>query len=164
MSLAARLLRRSAGDRRSSRVWDRGQWLCCVLVALTLMGLGLWSGAAMVLGRPVESTVQSCRTDLHAWGRFLGHRTECSVTTGDDDTYEHVVEASRRVPAGGALPLVELDGTYADAALTRDQTWFLPLGLAAAAGTWWMGFPSRVDLSYGRHAAPRKPGRRSAWL
>ncbi|CCG02039.1 protein of unknown function [Blastococcus saxobsidens DD2] len=50
-------------------------------------------------------------------------------------------------------------GAYADPTLSSHERWLVPLGLTVAVGTWWMGFPSRVDDTYGRHSAP-KPQRR----
>jgi len=151
-------LRRQAGNRRPARFWDRGQWLCGALIALISIGLGLWALTAEHLGRDVESTVRSCSTELHLSGRFLRHVTTCEVSVkridGQPPTIS--VETSRPYPAGAPLTLVVFRDTYADATLNSNYVWLLPLGLAVAAGTWWMGFPSRVDLAYGRHAAPRK--------
>ena len=152
------LLRREVGNRRSSRFWDRGQWFCGFAIAVLTLGVGLWSLSAMLLGREVDSTVQSCATELHLSGRLLRHVTDCEVTTELVDRHAAVrqVEASRPHPAGTKLTLVAYRGTYADAALNSNYVWLGPVGLAVAAGTWWMGLPSRVDLTYGRHAAPRK--------
>jgi hypothetical protein len=63
------LLRRRAGDRRSSRFWDRGQWFCALVVAVLSFGIGVWSVSATLFGEVVDSTVQSCETELDLSGR-----------------------------------------------------------------------------------------------
>jgi hypothetical protein len=124
--------------------------------------VGLWSVSASVLGQVVGSTVQSCDTELQLSGRFLRHVTDCRVTTeGVDGRHTTLqVETNRPHPADTRLPLVSSRGTYADAHLTSTYIWLVPLGMAVAVGTWWMGFPSRTDLTYGRHAALRTRRRR----
>ena len=124
------------------------------MIAVLTISVGLCSLSAMFRGREVDSTVQSCATVLH----LRGHVTFCEVTVVQVDGHPAIrqAEASRSYPAGTKLTLVAYRGTYVDAALNSDQVWLIPVGLAVAAGTWWMGLPSRVDLTYGRHAAPRK--------
>jgi hypothetical protein len=106
--------------------------------------------------------VQSCDTDLQPSGRFLRHVTDCQVTTegvdGHDTTVQ--VETSRPHRAHSRLSLIAFRDTYADAHLTSNYIWLIPLGVAVAVGTWWMGLPSRTDLTYGRHAALRTRRRR----
>lgn len=155
------LLRRQAGNRRSSRFWDRGQWFCGLTVAVLSTGIGLWSVSATLFGQAVESTVQSCDTELQASGRWLRHVTECEVTTSGANGQPAAlqVETRRPYPEDTELTLIAFRGTYADATLNSNYVWLIPLGLAAAAGTWWMGFPTCVDVTYGRHAAPRRPRR-----
>jgi hypothetical protein len=111
----------------------------------------------VVWGQRVESTVRSCDTELQLAGRWLRQVTECEVTAKgpDERPLDLRVESTRPFPAGAALTLTVFRGSYADASLSSDSAWLIPLGLAVGATTWWLGFPSRVDLTYGKHAATR---------
>ena len=150
------LLRRRAGRRRPGRFWDRGQWFLCVVLALLLIGIGLWSLSANWLGHPVVSTVRSCETELHMSGRFGRHVTYCEVLIpGSSVPVDDRVEARRPLPAGSQLMLTAFRDTYSDASLNSSYVWLIPLGVALGVATWWMGLPPRVDLNYGRHARPR---------
>lgn len=159
--MAVRMLRQEAGNGRPSRFWDRGQWFCGITVALIFVGLGGWALADEYFGQPVSSTVNSCETELHLAGRWLRHVTNCDVTlldTAGAPSHEQV-DTTRPYPSGAPLELTRLGDSYADAALTSNYIWGLPLGVAVGIGTWWMGFPSRVDSSYGKHAASRNRGK-----
>ncbi|CCG02037.1 protein of unknown function [Blastococcus saxobsidens DD2] len=79
------LFRRRAANRRSSRFWDRGMWFCGLALALLVLGLGLWSLSATLLGQPVDARVQSCETELQGAGRFVWNATDCEMTTVDVD-------------------------------------------------------------------------------
>jgi hypothetical protein len=152
-----RVLRQEAGDGRPSRWWDRGLWFCGIAAALIFVGLGGWALSDKYLGQPVKSTVNSCETELHLAGRWLRRVTSCDVTVvGTAGVPAHMqVDTTRPYSSGSSLRLLRLGNSYADTALTSNYIWGLPLGLAVGVGAWWMGLPSRVDLEYGRHAAPR---------
>lgn len=137
-------------------------WFCGMVIAVLTFGLGLWSLSATVLGQPVDAKVQSCETELRGAGRFVWNITACEVTTlgVDGQPTTTLVETSRPYPEGTRLTLTAFRGTYADPTLNSHQRWLLSLGLTVAVGTWWMGLPSRVDNTYGRHAAPRPQRRR----
>lgn len=137
-------------------------WFCGLAIALLVLGLGLWSLSATLLGQPVDARVQSCETELQGAGRFVRNATDCEMTTVDADGQPTtaLVETSRPYPQGTQLTLTAFRGAYADPTLSSHERWLVPLGLTVGVGTWWMGFPSRVDDTYGRHAAPEPQRRR----
>jgi hypothetical protein len=125
-------------------------------MALLLIGIGLWSLSANWLGQPVVSTVRSCETELHLSGRFGRHVTYCEVLIpGTSEPVVERVEARRPLPASSRLRLTTFRNTYSDASLNSSYVWLIPLGVTVGVATWWMGFPPRADLNYGRHARPQ---------
>jgi hypothetical protein len=68
------------------------------------------------------------------------------------------VEARRPLPPGSQLTLAAFRNTYSDASLNSSYEWLVALGIAVGIATWWMGFPPKADLNYGRHARPRGKG------
>ncbi|WP_456597148.1 hypothetical protein [Blastococcus sp. SYSU DS0552] len=156
---AVDVLRRAAGARRPGRWWDRGMWFCALAVAALGVGTGGWSMAHQLRSQPVSAEVLSCQTEPHAYGRWLGSRTTCEVTT-DSGTVE--LETERWHPAGSELSLRSGGDAVFDPDLSRDQVWWLPIGVLVGGVAWWIGLPPRTDLTYGRHAAQRQEPRRRA--
>lgn len=155
--MTADVLRRRAGRRRSVRFWDRGQWFCCLVLALLLIGVGVWSLAANWLGHPVVSTVRSCETERHFSGHSGRHVTYCAVLIpGASEPAVDRVEARRPLPAGSHLTLTAFRNTYSDVSLNSSYVWLIPLGIAVGIAAWWLGLPPKMDLNYGRHARPRQ--------
>lgn len=132
-------------------------WLCVLAFAVLGVGIGGWSLDDQVRSQPVSAEVLSCQTELHAYGRWLGSRTTCEVTT-DSRTVE--LETARRHPTGSEVSLRSSGDTVFDSDLNRDRVWWLPIGVLAGGVAWWMGLPPHTDLTYGRHAASRRERRR----
>jgi hypothetical protein len=131
-------------------------WFCALAVAALGVGIGGWSLADQLRGQAVSAEVRSCQTEPHAYGRWLGSRTTCEVST-HSRTVE--LETERWYPAGSELSVRSSGDMVFDPNLNRDQVWWLPIGVLAGGITWWMGFPPRTDLTYGRHAASREQRR-----
>jgi hypothetical protein len=147
------VLRRAAGARRPPRWWDRGLWACGLAVAVIGIGIGSTAVVDERSATPRTATVVSCSTDLHLYGRWLGDRTTCEVAIG---TRTVEIETERSYPPGSEISLLVNGDSVLDPGLERDTTWWLPAGLVAGAGTWWMGFPPRKQASTGRHSAKRR--------
>jgi hypothetical protein len=138
-------------------MWFRG-----LVTAVLTVVIGLWSLSATLLGQAVDATVQSCETELQAGGRFVWNVTDWEVTTlgVDGQPTTTWVETQPSVSRGHRAHPDCFRGTYADPTLNSYNCWLVPLGLADAVGTWWMGLPSQVDDTYCRHDAPRPRRRR----
>lgn len=132
-------------------------WFSALAVATLGVGIGGWSLADQLRSQPESAEVLSCQTDPHAYGRWLGSRTTCEVTT---DSRTVGLETERWHPAGSELSLRSTADTVFDPDLNRDQVWWLPSGVLTGGVAWWMGLPPRTDLTYGRHAASRRERRR----
>lgn len=149
--------RRAAGARRSRSWWDRGQWFCGLTIALLGVGLGVTAVADEHLGRRETGTVEFCRTELHAYGRWLGNRTMCDVTV---DGWTVELETSESHDNGSEIELLVNGDTVLDAHHAGDQAWWLPAGLLTGAATWWIGFPPRKGSASARDVRARSGGGR----
>ena len=132
-------------------------WFCALALAALGVAIGGWALADQLRSRPETAEVVSCRTEPHAYGRWLGSQTTCEVMT-HSRTVE--LETERRHPAGSELPLRTSGHTVFDPGLNRDEVWWLPIGVLVGGVAWWIGLPPRTDLTYGRHAASRQESRR----
>jgi hypothetical protein len=138
------LLRTAAGARRPARWWDRGLWLCGLVLALLCLSIGLWSQAALALGDTVGAQVTHCHTGLHVDGRFINHVTSCDVQiNGGAFAGRHTVESSTRHAPGSTIELAAFRHTLSDRGLISSRALLIPLGVLIFAATWWMGFPLR---------------------
>jgi hypothetical protein len=154
------LLRTAAGARKPARWWGRGLWLCGVALALICLSLGLWSQAALALGKPVRAQVISCHTGLHVSGRFLVHVTSCDVQINTGAfAGRHTIESSTRQVPGSTIELAAFRHALSEKGLISSRALLIPLGILILAGTWWMGFPpKRLDrrVMRTRHARRRR--------
>jgi hypothetical protein len=117
-------------------------WLCGVLIAVLLGGVGIHSWVLFSIGQRVEGTVVSCATDLHLDGRIAREQSRCDfVVPGQPEPVP--VDTSREYDPGTKVNLVERGSGLDEVDLDADQRWLVPVSTLVLAATWWLGWPPR---------------------